>query len=115
MNGNMSKKIPVTRSSGNVFADLGFDNPEEELLKAQLVREIRDILKRRRLTQTAAAEVLGLKQPDVSALVTGRVGRFSLERLLRCVRRLDRDVAIVTRPKARGRVMPPRRRARAAA
>ena len=108
-----SEKIAVTRGSGNVFADLGFENPEEELLKAQLVREIRDILKRRRLTQAKAAELLGLKQPDVSALVTGRVHKFSLERLLRCVRRLDRDVAIVIRPK--GRASPARPRHRVAA
>jgi predicted XRE-type DNA-binding protein len=111
----MSRKIPVTRGSANVFADLGLDNPEEELLKAQLVREIRDILKRRRLTQTAAASLLGLKQPDVSALVTGRVGRFSLERLLRCVRRLDRDVAIVTRPRPRSHAPQSYRRVKKAA
>lgn len=108
-----SEKIVVMRGSDNVFADLGFEKPEEELLKAQLVREIRDILKRRRLTQAKAAELLGLKQPDVSALVTGRVHKFSLERLLRCVRRLDRDVAIVVRPK--GRAIPPRPRHRVAA
>ncbi len=95
----MTGKIAVRRGSGNVFADLGFDRPEEELLKAQLVREIRDILKRRRLTQAKAAELLGLKQPDVSALITGRVHKFTLERLLRCVRRLDRDVVVVIRPK----------------
>jgi predicted XRE-type DNA-binding protein len=105
--------IAVERGSGNVFADLGFDRPEEELLKAQLVREIRDILKRRRLTQLQAAELLGLKQPDVSALVTGRVHKFSLERLLRCVRRLDRDVAIVIRPIGRARPARPRHRAAA--
>ena len=97
------KKIAVVRGSDNVFADLGFERPEEELLKARLVREIRDILKRRRLTQSKAAELLGLKQPDVSALVTGRVDKFSLERLLRCARRLDRDVTIVIRPRARPR------------
>jgi predicted XRE-type DNA-binding protein len=97
------KRIAVTPGSGNVFADLGFEHPEEELLKAQLVREIRDIIKRRRLTQAKAAERLGLKQPDVSALVTGRVHKFSLERLLRCVRRLDQDVTIVIRPKSRSR------------
>ena len=74
----MTDEIAVTRGSGNVFADLGFANPEEELLKAQLVREIRDLLKRRRLTQAKAAELLGLKQPDVSALVNGRVHKFSL-------------------------------------
>lgn len=97
----MSGKIPVKRGSGNVFADLGFERPEEEMLKAQLVREIRDILKRRRLTQVKAAELLGLKQPDVSTLIAGRVHKFSLERLLRCVRRLDRDVVMVIRPKRR--------------
>jgi predicted XRE-type DNA-binding protein len=95
----MTDKIAVKRGSGNVFADLGLDHPEEEKLKAQLVREIRDIIKRRRLTQTKAATLLGLKQPDVSALLTGRVHKFSLERLLRCVRRLDQQVSIVVRPK----------------
>ncbi len=103
MTAKRKKRIAVTPGSGNVFADLGFEHPEEELLKAQLVREIRDIIKRRRLTQAKAAERLGLKQPDVSALVTGRVHKFSLERLLRCVRRLDQDVTIVIRPKRRSR------------
>jgi len=88
----MTGKITVERGSGNVFADLDFDNPEEEKLKALLVREIRDIIKQRRLTQAKAAELLGLKQPDVSTLLAGRVHKFSLERLLRCVDRLDQDV-----------------------
>jgi len=98
----MTGKISVRRGSGNVFADLGFERPEDESLKAQLVREIRDILKRRKLTQAKAADLLALKQPDVSALITGRVHKFSLERLLRCVRRLDRDVLMVIRPKRGG-------------
>jgi predicted XRE-type DNA-binding protein len=96
-----SKK--VTASSGNVFADLGFANPEEELLKAKLVREIRGIIKRRKLIQAKAAVTLGLKQPDVSALVTGRVGKFSIDRLVRCLDRLDYKVDLVVRRK------PPRR------
>jgi predicted XRE-type DNA-binding protein len=94
----MDEEITVTGSVGNVFADLGFDNPEEEQLKAQLVREIRDILKGRRITQAKAAELLGLQQPDVSALVNGQATRFSIERLLRCIRRLDREVSIVITP-----------------
>ena len=106
----MTGRISVKRGSGNVFADLGFERPEEEQLKAQLVREIRDILKRRKLTQAKAAGLLGLKQPDVSALITGRVHKFSLERLLRCVRRLDRDVVMVIRPKRVETAAPPRRR-----
>ena len=101
----MNEEITVTAGSGNVFADLRLDNPEEEELKAQLVREIRDIIKSRRITQVKAGEVLGLKQPDVSAIVNGRTGKFSIERLLRCIRSLDREVSIVTRPKRRPRVM----------
>ena len=96
----MSNK-KVTASSGNVFADLGFANPEEELLKAKLVREIRAIIKRRKLTQTKAAIMLGLKQPDVSALVTGRVGKFSIDRLIRCLNRMDYRVDVVVRQKPR--------------
>ena len=103
------ERVAQHPASGNVFADLGFGNPEEELFKAKLVREIRGILKRRKLTQTKAATLLGLKQPDVSALSTGRVHKFSLERLLRCVRRLDQDVAIVVRPKKIRGSAPPRR------
>ena len=93
----MSNDKRLTASSGNVFADLGFANPEEELLKAKLIREIRGIIKRRKLTQTKAAAVLGLKQPDVSALVTGRVGKFSIDRLVRCLDRRDYAAEFVVR------------------
>ncbi|WP_128932820.1 helix-turn-helix domain-containing protein [Bradyrhizobium zhanjiangense] len=97
----MSDDKNITVGSDNVFADLGFANPEEELLKAKLVREIRDILKRRKFTQAKAAALLGLKQPDVSSIVTGRVGKFSIERLVRCLDRLDYKVDLVVRQKPR--------------
>jgi predicted XRE-type DNA-binding protein len=97
----MSKDQKVTAGAGNIFADLGFANPGVELLKAKLVREIRGIIKRRKLTQTKAALLLGLKQPDVSALVTGRVGKFSIDRLVRCLDRLDYTVDVVIRRKRR--------------
>jgi len=87
--------------SGNVFADLGFAYPEEELLKAKLIREIRAIMKRRKLTQAKAAVMLGLKQPDVSSLITGRAGKFSIDRLVRCLDRLDYKVEVVVRHKPR--------------
>lgn len=86
----MKEEITAEMSGGNVFADLGFDNPEEELLKAKLVREIRAIIKRRRLTQAKWAEMLGMKQPDVSAIVTGRTGKFSIDRLVGCLESLNR-------------------------
>ena len=97
----MTEDITAEVSSGNVFADLGFDNPEEELLKAKLAREIRAIIKRRRLTQAKSAELLGMKQPDVSAIATGRTGKFSIDRLVRCLDRLDYKVDVVVRHKPR--------------
>jgi predicted XRE-type DNA-binding protein len=104
----MSNENKVTVGSGNVFADLGFANPEEELLKAKLIREIRVIIKRRKLIQAKAAVLLGLKQPDVSAIINGRVGKFSLDRLVRCLDRLDDKVDMVVRPKPRRALRPDR-------
>lgn len=91
--------IGVTESSGNVFADLGFAEPEEELTKAQLASHIRQILKRRRLTQTAAAALMGIDQPKVSALLNGRLANFSSDRLMRLLTALGHDVEIAVSPK----------------
>ncbi|MER8859451.1 helix-turn-helix domain-containing protein [Mesorhizobium sp. M0757] len=85
----MNEEITAETSSGNVFADLGFDKPEEELLKAKLAREIRAIIQRRRLTQAKSAEMLSMTQPDVSAIVVGRTGKFSIDHLIRCFDQLD--------------------------
>ncbi len=63
----------VTRGSANVFADLGFENPDEELPRAQLAVRVRDLIKGRKLTQSEAAKILRVAQPDVSAIVNGRV------------------------------------------
>jgi predicted XRE-type DNA-binding protein len=87
----------ATVSSDNVFADLGFENPEEEMLKAKLVREIRAVIKGRRLTQAKAAALMGVKQPDVSSILAGRTQKYSIDRLLRCLRRLDCEVDISVR------------------
>jgi predicted XRE-type DNA-binding protein len=87
----------VTRGSGNVFADLGFDNPEEELLKAQLAMRIRAVIAEQGLTQAKAAGVLGVAQPDVSSLVNGRVAGFSLERLFGFIRKLGDDIEVTIR------------------
>ena len=101
----MAKKplMPVTPSSGNVFADIGVPEPEEELAKAQLAGRIREIVRRSRMTQVAAAEVMGIDQPKVSALLSGRLGNFSSERLMRLLTRLGQDVEIVVKSKPRRR------------
>jgi predicted XRE-type DNA-binding protein len=84
-----------TESSGNVFKDLGFPNAEEMLAKANLASSINEILRKRKLTQKEAAEVLGISQPNVSLLNRGILNGFSLERLMRFLGKLNQNVDIV--------------------
>ena len=70
------KRITFEKSSGNVFADIGFANPEREQLKAHLTLQIYRIIKSRGLTQVEAGAILGVKQPHVSALMRNRSGNF---------------------------------------
>ena len=93
----------VEKSSGNVFADLGLPHPEQELLKAKLTLQIYRLIKQRGVTQAEAGKILGIKQPHVSALMRNRSGAFSVERLMRFLNALDRDIEIVIRPKPRSR------------
>jgi predicted XRE-type DNA-binding protein len=90
----------ITESSGNVFADLELAASKELLAKAELAHQVYRIIKERRLTQTVAAKLLGLKQPDVSLLMRGRFARFSTDRLFQLLNLLDRDVEIVIKPKS---------------
>ena len=96
-------EIAVTPGSGNVFADLGLAEPEEELTKAQLASHIRHIIRRRRLTQVAAAKVMGVDPPKISALLNGRLANFSSERLMRLLTTLGQDVEITLKAKPRDR------------
>ncbi len=96
-------RIAVTPGSGNVFADLGFRAPEEELAKAKLVSRIRQIVEERGLTQVSAAALMGIDQPKVSALLSGRLANFSSDRLMRLLTALGQDVDIVLRSKAKSR------------
>ena len=95
--------VPVEEGSGNVYADLGYAGSESMLVKAQLAAKIAEIVQRRALTQARAAEILGLTQPKVSALLKGRFGGISEHRLLECLTRLGRDVHIVIKPTPRSR------------
>ncbi len=99
-------KIRVKEGSGNVFADLGFANPEREELKARLTLQIYRLIKARGLTQAQAGEVLGIKQPHVSSIMRGQSGAFSVERLMNFLAALGQDVQITVRStrKPRGEV-----------
>lgn len=89
-------------SSGNVFADLGFPDAEEHLVKARLVVKIERIIRDRRLTQTEAAKAMGIDQPKVSAMLAGQFRGYSVERLMRFLVALGRDVEIVVKPSKSG-------------
>ena len=84
--------------SGNVFQDIGVPNAEEHLVKAQLVFKIDAIRKQRRLKQIEVANLLDIRQPDVSKMLRGEFRQFSVERLLRFLVALNQDVEIVVKP-----------------
>ena len=92
--------IPVTKGSGNVFVDLGFDEDEAEELevKAALTYQIYNRIKVLGLTQKQAVERLGISQPDVSKLMHSRYTGFSVDRLLALLGALDLDIEILLRP-----------------
>ena len=96
----------IEASSGNVFADLGLVKPEQELLKTRLTLQTYRTIKGRKLTQTQAGEILGIKQPHVSSLMRGQSGVLSVERLMDFLRALGHDIDIAVAParKRRGEI-----------
>ena len=98
----MNDEITITKGSGNVFADLGLPDAEEELIKARLVVALSELIESQGLSQAAAGARMGLSQPDVSKLLRGRIGGYSLERLLGFVRALGSDVEIKIRRRRAG-------------
>jgi predicted XRE-type DNA-binding protein len=98
-----SDRVAVYVGSRNVYADLGYPDADEMLVKAQLVSKIAEIIQRRGLTQVEAAKLLGLTQPKISAMLRGQFRGFSERKLIDCLTSLGRDVQIVIKE------APPRR------
>jgi predicted XRE-type DNA-binding protein len=94
----MTKKIRYEVGSSNIFADIGLPNADEHLIKAQLVYKIDTLMRQRKLKQTEAARLFGVKQPDVSKMLRGDFRQFSVERLMRFLVALGQDVEIVVKP-----------------
>jgi predicted XRE-type DNA-binding protein len=90
----MKKKIKVTKSSGNVFADIGVPNADEHFVKAEIVLDIAARIKAKKLTQAQAAKIMDLSQPDVSKLLRGNFSGYTLDRLFSFLRALGNDVRI---------------------
>ena len=92
--------ITFTRGSGNVFADLGFENADDMLRKADIVIALQRSIAARGLSQTAAAKRIGIAQPDLSKLLRGHTDGFSYDRLLTALTRLGNNVTITIKPAA---------------
>lgn len=101
-------EVEITPSSGNVFADMGMPNAEEMLFKADLAIAIDRVVRKSRLSQSAAAALAGIAQPKMSLILSGDLRGFSVERLIKVLLRLGQDVQIrirrSKRPKGRVRV-----------
>jgi predicted XRE-type DNA-binding protein len=93
------EELMIERGSGNVFADLRFENAAEMLAKAQLVHAISEALSASDVSQAQMAAIIGVDQSKVSKLLRGITDGFSSDRLLRILNRLDQDVEIIIRPK----------------
>lgn len=96
------KALEIESSSGNVFADLGLAEAGEHMVKAGLVVKINRTIQQRDLTQAGAAELMGIDQPKVSAMLAGQFRGYSVERLMRFLVALGHDVEIVVKPRKRG-------------
>ena len=105
--GKRSKASPrrVNYGSTNVFADLGYPDAEERQTKLRLAYALNQLLEEKRVTQSAAADLLGVNQPKVSALLSYKLDGFSVERLMTFLTALDRDIEIVIKKKPRSRTV----------
>lgn len=95
----------VTKSSGNVFRDLGFSEAKsaELILKSSLLQALQETIKSRGWKQVESAARLGIDQAKVSKLLAGQMAGFSIERLVHFLSLLGQDVEVTVREAPRGR------------
>ena len=89
--------LKIEKSTSNIYADIGFTNNQEMMVKAGLAEKIGEIIKNRRLTQMEAALILGMSQPKLSSMLRGQFHGISETKMLQCLNKLGRDIQIVVR------------------
>lgn len=102
MTGKKQAGIVHETESGNVFADLGLEESDELLARSHLGFHVYTLLSSRKLKQREIALLLGIKQPEVSHLMNGHFSRFTTDKLLDFLKRLDQAVSIHIRPRRPG-------------
>lgn len=98
-----TEDLHVTRSSGNVFQDLGYQNAKEHLVKAKFAMVINKVITEMNLTQVDAAKILGIDQPKVSRLMRGQLAGFSIDRLISFLISLNKDIEVNIKPHTKHR------------
>jgi predicted XRE-type DNA-binding protein len=98
---NLERREPVTRGTGNVFADLGFPDAAERQARLRLAQLVNQLLEARRVSPASAAKILQVTRAKVSALRRYKLAEFSVDTLIKLLTVLDQDVEIVIRPKPR--------------
>ncbi len=98
MSGEDRSDIECEEGSGNVFEDLGFDDADERYSRSLIGFHVYKIVKEKDLKQREIADLLGIKQPEVSHLMNGHFNRFTTDKLLDFLKRLDRKVTIQISP-----------------
>jgi predicted XRE-type DNA-binding protein len=98
----MSKNEPIRRSSGNVFADLGFAPQEAENLRvrAELMMAIKSYIKAQQWTQQEAARRFGVAQPRISEIFQGKIGLFTVDKLIKMLAQVGQQVSLTITDKA---------------
>lgn len=95
----MSGSTTYVKSSGNVFADLNVENPEDELAKAQLAHHVRLLIREQSLTHVKAAQTLDIQPAQIADLMGGKISAFTYDHLLRFLNALECDVKIIVEPR----------------
>ena len=102
MSAKKHSKVQFEESSGNVFADLRLEDAEELFARAQIGVYVFKVLKKRKLKQREISDILGIAQPDVSHLMNGHFSRFTTDKLMDFLKRLDQKIMIQLSPHRKG-------------
>ena len=98
----MTKKIEFEESTGNVFADLGLKNAEELQARGMVGFHVIELLKSKDMKQQEISKLLGIKQVEVSHLLNGHFSRFTVDKLLDFLKRMNQKVTIQISPRGQG-------------
>ncbi|MGK7874071.1 MAG: helix-turn-helix domain-containing protein [Xenococcaceae cyanobacterium] len=93
-----NEKTEIYRGCGNVFADLGLEDSDQLYARAKLGFQVHKILEERGLKQREISALLGIPQPEVSRLMNNEYNRFSTDKLLSFLKKLDREIIVLVRP-----------------